>query len=112
MIFVIQFLKSNIHYVQTQFSPPSQEKKLRTLTCFGSTNLRFFLIIEQTRCTISQLYFGKELYMFRTEILPIIRSLDTVFTATGICYASYVDCLLVRSEWNFYYKNISRCTVL
>jgi hypothetical protein len=28
--------------------------------------------------------FGKELYMFRTDLLSIIRSLNTVFTATGI----------------------------
>jgi len=25
--------------------------------------------------------------------------LNTVFTATGICHASYVDCLLARSRW-------------
>jgi len=33
--------------------------------------------------------------MFRTDLLSIIRSLNTVFTATGIFYTSYVDCLLV-----------------
>jgi hypothetical protein len=43
-------------------------------------------------CTISQLYFGKELYMSRTDILSIIRSLNTVFTAIGICYTTYIDC--------------------
>jgi len=41
--------------------------------------------------------FGKELYMFQTDLLSIIGSLNTVFTAIGICYASYVDCLLVMS---------------
>jgi len=41
--------------------------------------------------------FGKELYMFRTDLLSIIRSLNTVYTAIGICHASYVDCLLARS---------------
>jgi hypothetical protein len=41
--------------------------------------------------------FGKELYMFRTDLLSIIGSLNTVFTATGICCTSYVDCLLARS---------------
>jgi hypothetical protein len=46
-------------------------------------------------CTISQLYFGKVLYMFRTHLLSIIRSLNTVFTALGICHTSYVNCLLV-----------------
>jgi len=35
--------------------------------------------------------------MFRTDLLSIIRSLNTVYTAIGICHASYVDCLLVRS---------------
>ena len=45
----------------------------------------------------SQLYFGTELYMFRTDLLSIIRSVNTVFTATGICHNGYVDCLLARS---------------
>ena len=56
-----------------------------------------FLQWKPTRCTISQLYFGVELYMFRTDLLSFIRSLNTVFTATDICHSSYVDCLLARS---------------
>jgi len=44
--------------------------------------------------------FGKELYMFRTDLPSIIRSLNTVFTTIGICHTGYVDCLLARSEWN------------
>jgi len=48
------------------------------------------------RCTISQIYFVKELYMFRTDLLSITRSLNSVNTATGICHASHVDCLLAR----------------
>jgi hypothetical protein len=44
--------------------------------------------------------FGKELYKFRTDLLSIIRSLNTVFTAIGICRTSYVACLLERSGWN------------
>ena len=35
--------------------------------------------------------------MFQTDLLSIIRSLNTVFTVIGICHASYVDCLLARS---------------
>ena len=31
--------------------------------------------------------------MFRTDLLSIIRSLNTVFTAIGICHTSYVYCL-------------------
>ena len=38
--------------------------------------------------------------MFLTDLPPIIRSLNTVFTAIGICHASYVDSLLARSGWN------------
>ena len=41
--------------------------------------------------------FGKELYMFRRDLLSIFRSLNTVFTAFGICHATCVDCLLARS---------------
>jgi hypothetical protein len=44
--------------------------------------------------------FHKELYVFRRDLLSIIRSLSTVFTAIGICHTSYVDCLLARSGWN------------
>jgi hypothetical protein len=32
----------------------------------------------------------KELYMFQTDLLYVIKSLNTVYTATGICHASYV----------------------
>jgi len=42
--------------------------------------------------------FGKELYIFRTDLPSIIRSLKTVFTVTGICHTSYVNCLLARSD--------------
>jgi len=44
--------------------------------------------------------FGKQLYMFRIDVLSIIRSLNTVFTATGICHTSYDDCLLADSQHN------------
>jgi hypothetical protein len=33
-------------------------------------------------------------YMFRTDLLSIIRSLNPVYIAIGICHTSYVDCLL------------------
>jgi len=38
----------------------------------------------------------KKLYMFRTDLLSIVRSFNTVYTSTVICYASCVDCLLAR----------------
>jgi hypothetical protein len=43
---------------------------------------------------ISQVYINKELYMFRTDLLSIIRSHNTVYTVIGVCHASYVECLL------------------
>ena len=42
-----------------------------------------------------------QLYMFRTYLLSIIRSLNTVFTATGICRTTYVDCLLADSQHKY-----------
>jgi hypothetical protein len=39
--------------------------------------------------------------MFRTDLQSIVRSLNTVFTATGIFHTSYVACLLVRSGWSY-----------
>jgi len=38
--------------------------------------------------------------MYRTDLLSIIRSLNTVYTAIGICHVSYVECLLARSGWH------------
>jgi len=35
--------------------------------------------------------------MFQTDLMSIIRSHNTVYTAIGICHTSYVDCLLARS---------------
>ena len=35
--------------------------------------------------------------MFPTDLLSIIRSLNTVYTAIGICHTSSVDCQLARS---------------
>jgi len=34
--------------------------------------------------------------MFQVDLLSNIRSLNTVFTAPGICHTSYVDCLLEK----------------
>jgi len=55
------------------------------------------------KCTIFQIYFGKQLYMFRKDLLSIIRSLNTVFTATGSCHTSYVCCLLARKASKMHY---------
>ena len=47
---------------------------------------------------MSQVCFDKELYVFRSDLLSIIRSLNTVYTAIGSGRASYVDCLIGRSR--------------
>jgi len=39
--------------------------------------------------------------MFRTDLLSITRSLNTVYTAIHICHASYVDYLLADSQLNY-----------
>ena len=38
--------------------------------------------------------------MFRTDLLAIIRNLNTVFTTIGISHNSYVDFLLAESQHN------------
>jgi len=47
--------------------------------------------------------------MFWTDLLSIIRSLNTVYTAVGICHANYVDCLLADSQHNLYDKYLLLC---
>jgi len=44
--------------------------------------------------------------MFRTDLLSIVRSLDTVFTAIGVGHTGYVDCLLARSGWNWFHHDL------
>jgi uncharacterized protein (DUF4213/DUF364 family) len=47
--------------------------------------------------------------MLRTNLLSIIRSLNTVYRAIGICHASYVDSLLADIQHNYY--DIYHCCV-
>jgi len=58
----------------------------------------FILIIKAIEVHYFSPFFDKELYMLQTDLLSIIRSLNTVYTATGICDASYVDCLLATAS--------------
>jgi hypothetical protein len=57
------------------------------------------LITNQLDALISQIYFGRTLYMFRTVPLPIIRSISLY---TQQWYVSYMfsDCLQAGSGWN------------
>ena len=47
--------------------------------------------------------------MFQTDLLSIIGSLNTVFTAIGICHTSYVECLLAMSGWKFHSMTKTNC---
>jgi len=49
--------------------------------------------------------------MFQTDLLSIIRSLNTVYTAIGICHASYVDCLLAGFCYKNKNQNVTESTV-
>jgi len=44
--------------------------------------------------------FGKELYMFRADLLSVVRSLNTVFTEIDVFHASSVACLLTDRQQN------------
>jgi len=57
-------------------------------------------IVEANDMYYFSTLFGRELYIFQTDLLSIISSLDTVFTAIGICRTGYVDRLLASWRWN------------
>jgi len=61
-------------------------------------NIQHFILVLIIKANkihyFSNLFWYKELYMFQTDLLSIIRNLNTVFTAIGSCHTSYVDCLL------------------
>jgi len=59
---------------------------------------------SQRNALFLKFIFDKELYMFRTGLLSIIRGLNSVYAAIGICHASYVDCLLADSQDNWHDK--------
>jgi hypothetical protein len=67
----------------------------------------YILIIKANEMHYFSALFGKELYVIRTDLLSIIRSLNTVFTAIGICHTSYVYCLLARSGWNQFHPDLA-----
>jgi hypothetical protein len=56
------------------------------------------LIIKTNEMHYFSTLFGKELCMFRTDLLSIIRSLNTVFTAIDICHTGYVESLLADRQ--------------
>ena len=69
-------------------------KLKKKLANYRVTHKHSSYIKRQRDALFLKICFVKQLYMFRTDLPSIIRSLNTVFTATGICHASYIDCLL------------------
>jgi len=78
----------------------------------SSTIQKSILIIRPTRCTISQIYFHKALYMFRRDLLSIIRSLNTVYAiwmkssrCVYILYNAllYISVNTTTSYWDYWY---------
>jgi len=66
-------------------------------TSFCKKRLRLqdsiILVIKANRMHYFSTLFGKELFMFRTDLLSIIRCFNIVYTAIGIGRTSYVDSL-------------------
>jgi len=58
--------------------------RMHLIIYFALISLNVLIIKSNEMHSFSTL-FGIELYMFRTDLLSIIRGLDTVFTAIGIC---------------------------
>ena len=54
------------------------------------------------RCTISEICFGKELYMFWTDLLYTIRSLNTVYTAIGVSKGKVHPCTGTEALYRSY----------
>jgi hypothetical protein len=63
----------------------------------------YILIIKADEMHYFSTLFGKELYKFWTDLLSIIRSLNTVFTAIGICHTEILKMGKITS--------VHRCTL-
>jgi len=69
------------------------------LSYFIWTNLFRILIRKANEMHYFSTLFDKEPTCFREIYCLSSGVFNTLFTATGICHTSYVDCLLTRSSW-------------
>ena len=67
------------------------------MTFTGLCLVTYFYNKSQRDALFLKFIFDKEPYMFWTDLLSIIGSLNTQYAAVGICHATYVDCLLASS---------------
>jgi hypothetical protein len=76
-------------------------------------------ITEANEMNYFSYLFGKELCTYRSDLLPIIRSLNTEVTAIGICYTSDVVVKFWMSRfynirnfiWLFHTLLFSKCPI-
>jgi hypothetical protein len=59
---------------------------------FLNVTLSFSYNKSQRDALFLKFVFDKELYRFRTDLMSIVRSLNTVYTVIGICHDNFVDC--------------------
>jgi hypothetical protein len=78
--------------------PSSMEQQFEMLRNQTLRNKFLYSCKLSQQCALFPNFNWSKLYMFRTDLRFIIRSLNTAFTATRIFHTSYVECLLVSSE--------------
>ena len=67
--------------------------------CCMLIGLMYFYNKSQQDAPFLKLIFDNELCMFRTELLSIIRSLNTVYAVIHICHASYASRQSTELAW-------------
>jgi hypothetical protein len=79
------------HYITVPLK--GRERRQQPVRSRDSKDEHSILIKKANKMHCFSTLFGKELYMFRTDLLSIIGSLNAVFTAISICHTGYVaDC--------------------
>jgi hypothetical protein len=99
-LYLLATTKAPVFFFVVFALPPNVLRLAKTRSWFWHSEecaSWYVLIIKTNEIHYFSALFGKELYMFRTDLLSIIRGLNTVFTAIGTCHTSYVTCLLVPS---------------
>ena len=75
-----------LNFMPIQFIELLAEKQWNRIWHSEDRPLLYFLIIKANEMHYFSSLFGKELYTFWTDLLSIIRSFNTVFTAINICH--------------------------
>jgi len=89
------------HFAFIEWLLHSLQLKLQFLFTFRGQCIVIYSYNKSQRAALFLNFICKELWMFRTDLLSIIRSLNTVIIAIIICRTSHVDCLLADSQHNY-----------